>query len=523
MRRLLLAALVASISPAAHAQFLHSGGQHTGPRCPNQATASSDGCSGANFASTTQDSAFFTEIRQSGQGAYAALPPWNVAGVAYPVGYYTPTASLLDPQVSVPANCSLVANDSQFVATQPAIVCPTTAGTNVDIEGYDFGPIGTHDCTPVRLDTTKLTAGTTVKIWDNLFENGTECSNSIATSGTGMIQTSVPTTSSPYASAVAASIDVEFNTWKGHAGDACCNAPPVTRIPRAMGFLTTGGNITFQYNAVEDWPGDPIYVAVASPYTVNIRYNYIRGWEFRSPQAHGEMGSITYPDTGDENNIGGALVGYNTVATDSQTASNGTALIWLANGSSATTYVGAMTADHNVVVANNTSGATAATTVSFTLSDVTETTSGNVATFTSGTPYVGMGISGTGLNLYQYLGNDGSGHPQYTVDCAGVGTIICTGAAYASALSFTMASYTGKSTSIITANADIVSAGHTLDQTQTLTNNYLDMTGTSSGSGNFWAQGTKCNGTPGSSISGNVNMLTGAAVNAYALNTGTGC
>jgi hypothetical protein len=109
--------------------------------CP-QGSAYADGCSGAPAANiyTTQHSNFFTGYaNQSGQ-TYSTRPPWNVAGVDYPVGInaaalpggITPT-TLVDAAVStgagVPPGCS-------YTLSRVQITCQS--GSSLVINGYDF-------------------------------------------------------------------------------------------------------------------------------------------------------------------------------------------------------------------------------------------------------------------------------------------------------------------------------------------------------------------------------------------------
>ena len=90
----------------ANAWFHH--GTATAPvTCPQGTGTPGDGCSGANQSAVFINSTFFSTVQQSGQGAYATRPPWNVAGVDFPVGAEADN-TLLDVSTNVPAGCSLV-------------------------------------------------------------------------------------------------------------------------------------------------------------------------------------------------------------------------------------------------------------------------------------------------------------------------------------------------------------------------------------------------------------------------------
>ena len=495
-------------------------GSNSRSSCAYSGSGWSDGCAGANMGSTYQVSNFFTSYARGSGQTYASgggnlssshPPPWNVAGVDYPVGYYTPKSSLKDPAVTQPANCTYYSTGSPFNSAYPYLQCGIASG-QVDIEGYDFGPIGGHDCTPVTLSSANLTSGTTVTIKDNLFENGADCSNNATNNITGMIQTDIT------GHTIGSTINVQYNTWLGHWADPCCDQPPYS--PRAMGFLTTG-SLTFEYNSVIDWPSDPIFLGVGGGSNIGtVEYNYIEGWVYRGAESHGEWGSLSYGSG--QSTVGSFLVAYNTLLSTTTQASNDTTLLWYSQGVSTVVYTGTNTIANNVVVANYVGGVNTSGKVSFIVSDITETGPGNVVTITDpGTTHVvpGTALQGTGITLYQYLGADGSGHPQYSFDCAGVSNPTCPSVGYnlsVGPILTPMSEYASN----VTGNADML-AQNSYDQTLFWENNYLDPTGT--GGGTIWAGGGTCYGTPGSSFSGNINMLTGATITGYSSNVSTGC
>lgn len=83
--------------------------------CPHSAAGWADGCAGANQNATFINPNYFTNMRQSGQGQYrdasGALsnhpPPWDMAGVDYPVGAVTPDNVAIDASTTVIPGCSL--------------------------------------------------------------------------------------------------------------------------------------------------------------------------------------------------------------------------------------------------------------------------------------------------------------------------------------------------------------------------------------------------------------------------------
>lgn len=135
-----VAMLIVFAVPSHAGMRLH--GTFTAPTtCPHSGAGYADGCAGANQTATFVDPAFFTNVRQSGQGQYKAAggagsnhpPPWDVAGVDYPVGYYTPTGSLLDPNTTPISGCNTNA---------VTISCTPSSGGTINIKHYWFNGVG---------------------------------------------------------------------------------------------------------------------------------------------------------------------------------------------------------------------------------------------------------------------------------------------------------------------------------------------------------------------------------------------
>lgn len=193
-----------------------------GGACRFTATAASDGCVGANWSSTFQVSNFFSYARQSGQtyaGPHADHPPqYNVAGVDYPVGYYTPIGSLVDPSISEPASCAYHSGGSHM-SGGAYLICPTRdigPGQTLTVSGLNFGPQNGHDCIELEIDSSRLRSGATVRIWDNWFNNGADCSNKV-TSTTDSNVNNTYTGRTPDAT-----FDIAWNTFTGRWYDTCC-------------------------------------------------------------------------------------------------------------------------------------------------------------------------------------------------------------------------------------------------------------------------------------------------------------
>lgn len=105
----IIAALALAAWPAK--AWIHGGG---GAGVCTAYTDPDGGCAGARADSTFQDTTFWISSRQSGQAAYynssaaqvSHPAPYYVACVDFKCGHYTPDASLLDPKVTTPANCT---------------------------------------------------------------------------------------------------------------------------------------------------------------------------------------------------------------------------------------------------------------------------------------------------------------------------------------------------------------------------------------------------------------------------------
>lgn len=92
-----------------------------------------DGCAGANQSAQFINPNFFTNARQSGQGAYAATPAWNIAGVTYPVGQITADAGLVDFATNIPSGWSVVSTGIY-----------QNFGASLTLSGYYINDVGIY-------------------------------------------------------------------------------------------------------------------------------------------------------------------------------------------------------------------------------------------------------------------------------------------------------------------------------------------------------------------------------------------
>ena len=110
-------------------------------KCARTGAGYADGCAAAPATGQFIQPDFFTMVRQSGQSQYRDAsgkrsdhpPPWDVAGVDYPVGHVTPDARLLDPIKNPPAGCT-------YAPASHWLRCPSGA----NIQHYWFNGVGIY-------------------------------------------------------------------------------------------------------------------------------------------------------------------------------------------------------------------------------------------------------------------------------------------------------------------------------------------------------------------------------------------
>ncbi len=118
-----------------------------------------DGCPAPGGGTFTNPNFFSGYAQQSGQtwgnkngntGCPATSknchPLWNVAGVDYPIGPYTPVAKMADPAVAVPANCAYHASGAHFSPQAPYLECGIEPTIDVTVNGLDFASRFGHKC-----------------------------------------------------------------------------------------------------------------------------------------------------------------------------------------------------------------------------------------------------------------------------------------------------------------------------------------------------------------------------------------
>ena len=276
-----------------------------------------------------QNTHFFDYAQQSGQSGYFSAPsipsshppPWNLAGVDYPVGYPT-TARLKDPALDrLPRGCAYNATGSSKAGS--IVVCDGEANTVLD--GWDFS---LHNCTV--LDVKSRSTGA-IKIKNSRFVNGPNCS---VLNG-ALVLVEYPT---------AADFVFAHNLVDGLA-----QTYPTSLMAMVAPFVR--GNVTIEHNAFLHSPARPVLSNSAGSFF--IAYNYWEGFVYKPTDGHGEI-VINY--------LGASAVqpsvvySFNTVLEPNDVSPmGGTAAIYLTSGKFGT--IEKAQADHNTTVINKNSGA----------------------------------------------------------------------------------------------------------------------------------------------------------------------
>jgi hypothetical protein len=291
-----------------------------------------DGCKAAPGLGGTRNgmliqiSDFFTGYANQSSQEFDKRPPWNVAGVDYPVGIQTGTI-LKDPAVNSPKGCTF--GETASPAGGPQLRC---AGEDPVVEGYEFGEVGAHGCTALLM--TNAITGTEV-IKNNHFSN---CSNT--DNSTYLVETQNGSRAN-----VVFSNNVVNGNWK-----------PGSPLKSAQLVFYTTGALTQEYNAVLDMPIRP----QGSGCTVcdhigdlKTRYNLFVSFANVRGGSHGEIQEQTF-SRAQQTTQDNTVYSYNTImqpktALDGQTS----ALIYATGGGAPMnpTYNN-LVVDHNTEITN---------------------------------------------------------------------------------------------------------------------------------------------------------------------------
>jgi hypothetical protein len=234
---------------------------HVASACPQGTTYPDDGCSGAQGNSTVTLPNLFTSPVNYGQ-----RPPWNVAGVDYPVGpdsgpFVTPTASNLPSCASMGSGGS---NNYVIINSAPC-----------EIRHYNFNGI----CLGWS---SSITSGT-ITIDNNNFILNSGCNPASTVfvgypengDGTGTQQVIFEYNK----------IDLTFSRT-----DTSCGGPCVSESVAFNGGTKNGSGsaagVIFEYNYLYNGQGNVIQIDGPNSFTAENHYNLIR--DFGSPGSHSD-------------------------------------------------------------------------------------------------------------------------------------------------------------------------------------------------------------------------------------------
>ena len=331
----------ANVEPAA----LHNVATPPATTCPQGNSDPRDGCSGANPKATFRQAAafqpggFFNTIAGTSANYMAHIcgpsrtalcrPPWNVAGVDYPVGYYTPALStcaklvydgtcLLDPAlVSIPG-CAY--NSNGLGGHELDCTSPSFQGV---VQHLNFGDVNGHGCTALYI----LNRGrvSTLLIDDIYMFNGD--GNCVVATGNNFNFIFVKENFPGGVTFQNSTIDFNNAQWDQSNG-SCVGTKRCNPIIYTLGFSTT----TQQYTLITNASGDPIPPTAGSASIHTIRWSAFIGWTTRAPNGHKELHdgiAGRAPLSNDGNTLGEFTFDHNTVANYKQTSDYGPAVFWM--------------------------------------------------------------------------------------------------------------------------------------------------------------------------------------------------
>ena len=511
--------------------------------CP-QGVGLGDGCPAPNGGTFTVANCFPSSpsapspFRQVGQTWTTARPgTWNWPACDYPIGAYTPAATMLsdaryDPmQATLPSGCTPHATGYPPNTNMGYLDCSCipAVGAATHIAHLYFGPWtgpgAAHEAMALVLKAVAIgcspqpgwgSGGPKLYLDDAYFVgDAANTDNLTPGSGYGFIWAD---DGGHLASFYGSSI-----TFLGYGSQNCCNAAQL----QAVGMRITG-DISFDYTAWDDIGNYMIDAGrgAESTNTLTLTHSWFHNCVQRTPMGHGEC-------------THGAL--WNTITFDydvwllDSTVGPKQSLNHLGSGGTQTSAHGPLSLQHQLVVMNFGSGNITGVTFQV-VNGVTTLQSNLSAPITPGFQlpnnlfFVYANISGTGQNNGDVLG----------VDCAAqlTGTVQCPPNGGASTGSFGLDSSINFGPSSGTAiapfsNFSLADWGSDKFTTVTVANNYYDPVGVSQGTSStrgYMGSPTLC-GTP-AAFSYNVNLESGAGNNTTAgdggnqwsfLATGSGC
>jgi hypothetical protein len=282
------------------------------PICP-YGSALGDGCPGAPVGGNVQYTNFFTvRAPRSGQ-TYATRPPWNVAGVDYPVGVPAASFPLKDPSSSTPTGCSPVSGG--------IVTCNGTGDLTID--GWDFGKA---NC--IFLDIKGYTGTITIKNSNFLMGSSSACQNNY-----GLITLEGSTNGS--------SLVVINNVFDDNA----TTYPGISNVFDVRDVYRSTGSSLYEYNAFLHSIGQTIQSASTGVWVA--QYNYIEGLNYGSG-VHGEVTMFAGAASPPTN----VTINYNTFLEPPSYGGGMTTTYYISSGAGGYPTFGTVNIENNTTVIN---------------------------------------------------------------------------------------------------------------------------------------------------------------------------
>ena len=277
--------------------FIATGGAPVPPllACPQGTGFPTDGCAGANsnatfreasafqvggyFNTTAGTSTNYTLNNCGASGTAPCRPPWNVAGVDYPIGNYTSPSSMLDPATMSLSGCKYSLTTSGTGGGRLDCGDGLGVGTFAGLlQHINFGPIGGHGCTSLVLDSSAVTS---VLIDDIYFFN-----DSGLCSVGGNTQVVLDVGNATFSGGITIQnfyMDGNSSTWSTPYG----GCTPTTICNAGIAINQGASNLVIKYGVMRNF-----IVHMISPSNgggcITIENSWVENWAKRAPDSHSE-------------------------------------------------------------------------------------------------------------------------------------------------------------------------------------------------------------------------------------------
>lgn len=261
-------------------------------------------------------------------------PHYDVPGVDYAIGNYTPVAQLLDPAVAgnLPTGCSY---STKVSGTGGGAVTCGGSGFAGLLQHINFGPVGGHGCSALRLYPSNVTSYTIDDFY--FFNDNGMCAGGVG----GQFWTGSSTT------ITFSNFFMDGNATQWRTGYGGCPSTKNCNIVSAFNISGQGPpNLTIKYGVLLRFAGRTISVPYGKSPGANISVigSYIGGWDYSILNGHSEW---WVGNGGAYQNA--VLLDHSVIIQDWQVSNFGPAPIFVAFG--APSYINSFTANDVVDIA----------------------------------------------------------------------------------------------------------------------------------------------------------------------------